>query len=315
MELDACSSVVGGWNNRVYRLKGKTKHYCLKWYNQHQQTLRLEREFAFLKYAKRLGIRSITTPIACSVQYSWALYDWVDGTPYTQVRAQQVQQALGFILQLNPTPQAWQQLAPASEFCRDLDSHFNYLRLRLEKVANLDDPAVVTLWKDQILPLWEQIKSRWHTLKRSQSRLFEILQPDEYCASPSDFGFHNALQTQTGPVFIDFEYAGRDDPAQLVCDFFCQFEVPAPLAEFDAFSSEFAKLYPRQDWHLARMHLLMPLHRLKWLCIALNHFTQAPRREFAQRDSEAHRQQQVKKAKNMIDQLEKDIPQWLTLTF
>ena len=47
--------------------------------------------------------------------------------------------------------------------------------------------------------------------------------------SPSDFGFHNALRTEDGRLaFLDFEYAGWDDPAKLVCDFELQPAVPAP---------------------------------------------------------------------------------------
>ena len=38
--------------------------------------------------------------------------------------------------------------------------------------------------------------------------------------SPSDFGFHNALRTNTGPVFFDFEFSGWDDPAKTIIDFF-----------------------------------------------------------------------------------------------
>ena len=56
------------------------------------------------------------------------------------------------------------------------------------------------------------------------------LSPDDCCLSPSDFGFHNALVDDDGQVtFLDFEYAGRDDPAKLVSDFFCQPEIPVPL--------------------------------------------------------------------------------------
>src|SRR6185503_11886129 len=45
--------------------------------------------------------------------------------------------------------------------------------------------------------------------------------------SPSDFGYHNAVLADDETVrFFDFEYAGWDDPAKLVCDFFNQVEVP-----------------------------------------------------------------------------------------
>ena len=59
----------------------------------------------------------------------------------------------------------------------------------------------------------------------------QVLAAEDCCLSPSDFGFHNALLDDEGKLtFLDFEYAGRDDPAKLVSDFFCQPEVPVPLS-------------------------------------------------------------------------------------
>ena len=40
--------------------------------------------------------------------------------------------------------------------------------------------------------------------------------------SPSDFGFHNVIKKDDFLYFIDFEYAGLDDPVKLICDFYCQ---------------------------------------------------------------------------------------------
>ena len=76
------------------------------------------------------------------------------------------------------------------------------------------------------------------------------LDPADRCVSPSDFGFHNALREPSGRLrFIDFEYAGWDDPAKLVCDFFCQPAVPAPAGAFDRFAAAvgegFAEPNPR----------------------------------------------------------------------
>ena len=40
------------------------------------------------------------------------------------------------------------------------------------------------------------------------------------CLSPSDFGFHNVIVEKDKILrFIDFEYAGWDDPAKMVSDF------------------------------------------------------------------------------------------------
>ena len=50
--------------------------------------------------------------------------------------------------------------------------------------------------------------------------LTEELRQETMCIFSSDFGFHNALIDESGTVYLlDFEYAGWDDPAKLVCDF------------------------------------------------------------------------------------------------
>ena len=94
------------------------------------------------------------------------------------------------------------------------------------------------------------------------------------------------MRSSTTPAditFIDFEYAGRDDPAKLVCDFFCQPEVPVPLAHFDTFASGVAAALDLDARHIARMRLLLDAYRIKWTCIMLNDFLplDAARRAFA----------------------------------
>ena len=43
-----------------------------------------------------------------------------------------------------------------------------------------------------------------------------VLDIADRCVSPSDFGFHNAIVRGSGEIcFIDFEYAGWDDSAQV----------------------------------------------------------------------------------------------------
>jgi hypothetical protein len=102
--------------------------------------------------------------------------------------------------------------------------------------------------------------------------------------SPSDFGFHNALLEFDDRVrFLDFEYAGWDDPAKLICDFFCQPAVPVPPRFFEPFTQAIAACYPHPEMVIGRTRLLMPVYRVKWVCIRLNEFlpTGNRRRQFS----------------------------------
>jgi hypothetical protein len=124
--------------------------------------------------------------------------------------------------------------------------------------------------------------------------------------SPSDFGFHNALRGEDGRLaFLDFEYAGWDDPAKLVCDFFFQMAVPAPRQCFDEFARGVAALVPDVAGTLARVELLRPLFGLKWCCIVLNHFSRIDlaRRAFAVSDAPSGKAGQLEKARRLFDGL------------
>ena len=107
------------------------------------------------------------------------------------------------------------------------------------------------------------------------------------CLSPSDFGFHNALAVAGDElVFFDFEYAGWDDPAKLLCDFFCQVEVPVNRQHLPALLTSVAAAVPAAGDLQRRVELLLPVYGLKWCCIALNDFTPAEdaRRRFSSSD-------------------------------
>ena len=145
------------------------------------------------------------------------------------------------------------------------------------------------------MPSWMSVRAM---LERSSARagmtLDEPLAAADVIASPSDFGFHNALfDPADGRLrFIDFEYAGRDDPAKLVCDFFCQPEVPVPTEAFEGFVERVISGLALPDVHRARCRMLLDLYRVKWAVIILNHFTPlgSARRSFANVEADDTRQ-------------------------
>jgi hypothetical protein len=137
--------------------------------------------------------------------------------------------------------------------------------------------------------VWEEVKAT--VLRTNTESTSEPLPSGARCISPSDFGFHNSIvKTDGALVFLDFEYAGWDDPAKMVCDFFCQPAVPVPTREFERFSIDVARAVgASSNLFSARCHLLLPLYRVKWCGIMLNEFVRADRgrRAFALGDEVA----------------------------
>ena len=126
---------------------------------------------------------------------------------------------------------------------------------------------------------WQIIKSE--ILRKTAIHAKQIL--TERCISPSDFGFHNALLTNQGISFLDFEYAGWDDPAKMAGDFFSHPAMPVDAVHFERFLNKTMRFAPNSAALIERVWLLLPVFQTKWCCIILNDFlpASAQRRRFA----------------------------------
>jgi hypothetical protein len=290
--------LAGGRNNRVYRLE--TDHgpsLVLKLYFSDSRDTRdrLSAEWNFITHAWSRGIRNLPEPLACDAVQHAGLFGFVQGRKLTasEVTQAHVDAAIDFVLAVNTRPRP--ALAAGSEACFSLSEHIAMVEWRVERLKTLDATAphlaeVQSLVSTRLLPAWAAVKSRLIADANAAGlSMDEPMGADERCLSPSDFGFHNALIDDEGHLsFIDFEYAGLDDPAKLVCDFFCQPELPVPLAYHAHFVDRMAQGLALDEAAIARCRLLLNGYRVKWTCIILNDFVllDSARRAFS---SEADR--------------------------
>lgn len=292
-------AVTGGGNNRVFCLDDGQRRVLLKSYFRHPDDNRdrLRTEFSFLKFAWNHGIRCIPEPLACDTDNDLGIYQFIDGQQLEpkHIGQQEIDQAAKLFSMLNRHRHAADaiELAPASEACFSLESHVDQVsrrvrRLQTETTSN--NPQVMRFVQEDLPSQWNHVA----TTVRDQARSFRIdydrqLDTSEQCLSPSDFGFHNALRMADGHLwFIDFEYAGWDDPAKMICDFFCQPAVPAPQTWHHHFADKVAVGFGCEKKLLQRVQLLLPLCRIKWCCIVLNGLLPEgqARRSFAQSTSQ-----------------------------
>ncbi|QDU19888.1 aminoglycoside phosphotransferase family protein [Urbifossiella limnaea] len=277
--------LAGGANNRVYRLDTATGPVLLKSYFRHPADPRdrLGAEWAFLRFAAAADVRWVPQPLAVDPPNGLALYEYVpgEGMHGTTAAERDVDVALAFYRALHAARNRVEagNLPRASESCFSLDDHFATVARRVERLRSIPingdtDTSAAAFVNTELVPAWRSV----HTSARAQAAasglyLDRPLDPADRCVSPSDFGFHNCLREPSGRLrFIDFEYAGWDDPAKLVCDFFCQPAVPAPTAAFDRFSSAVGAGFAEPLAFQARAALLLPVYRVKWVCIMLNEF-------------------------------------------
>lgn len=283
----------GAANNRVFLARGDGSLSLLKAYFTHpaDRRDRAGAESAFSRFAWQRGLRRLPRPLASSPQRRLALFEWVEGRPLApeEADAAAVEQALAFFTELNGLRREAEAAAlpDASEACFSLEEHLSLVGRR---VAALEascraEAGLAAFVKDELTPFWtlaEQAARR--RAEQADLDLAQALPQAGRCLSPSDFGFHNALRRNDGTLcFLDFEYAGWDDPAKTVCDFFEQPAVPAPSSLRQAFIAGVSKALSGEARLAERVEVLAPVYRVKWACILLNEFlpASAARRRFA----------------------------------
>jgi len=246
---------------------------------------RLGTEYGFARFAWAQGVRTIPRPLAADTTEHLGVYEYVDGARPDKVDAAAVEQALTVLAQLNAHPERARGLPNASEACFSIGAHLDRVSARIAGLTSVEDAPARQLVEEALVPVWHSIRATVVDAAAGLDIALEhSLAESDRCISPSDFGFHNALVDAAGKYwFLDFEYAGWDDPAKLVGDFFCQPACPVPLAFFEPVVARISGWFRDPGWHAQRMRLLWPVYQLKWACILLNEFlpVASRRRQFA----------------------------------
>ena len=309
----------GGANNQVYRVEFEDRvPLVLKryYFSPDDRRDRFHAEKSFYDLIMASGMREQTPQaLAWDRENRLGLFSWIEGRRLhaAEVTRDAVEQALSFYFAINAhrhLPEA--SSAPnASEACFDLGQHFECVERRLSRLAGVatDSPTgreVVDFISGRLRPAFEKYKALCAETKLANPAPLEGTQR---CLSPSDFGFHNALN-QSGDrlAFFDFEYAGWDDPAKFLCDFLCQPAVPIPRPLWSYCIESLCRPLAGGS-NRERIALLLPLYHMKWCCILLNEFLpqERNRRAFSQRRSpeemESRMNEQLGKARNLLESL------------
>jgi len=303
-----------GRNNRVFcvNIKGWGKA-LLKAYFKHPKDPRdrLRNEFSFSNFAWDKGLRGLHKPYACDCENNLGLYQFIEGRKITpdEVNREFVDQALAFFIELNKhkdSPEA-KKLPNASEACFSINGHLDTVKRRIDRLKMINGSSEVD--REAISFVDNELLGGWNGVFLNAKQLIDDydLDPNEEihffdrCLSPSDFGFHNAIVDKERRLFfVDFEYAGWDDPSKMICDFFCQPEVPVSLDYYGSFIEAVFRA-DLSEKNIKKTNLLLPVYRIKWCCIMLNEFLRydSERRNFSQADVniEKRKSEQLEKAR------------------
>lgn len=267
----------GGVNNEVYRCTSSTGMWVIKCYppTPKGRRSRMEAEVQFLKYCTLVADGMTPRLIQTDYERQCIIMENVEGTGFTRgspPKSSEIKEAVRLIMHLNrdhATAKAYIEMDAAEGFVR-LVSHLEAVRERFESLNSegLDEERKA-IAKDLIGVIDERLKRvedrTLLCIARGITR--DAIRLEEKCVSPGDFGFHNAIRTKTGTKFIDFEFAGWDDPSKACIDFTLQPKIPVNVGSFpllEAWDSEQKEEIRRRSKYLA------PILKLKWICIILS---------------------------------------------
>jgi len=275
-QVHSVTRLAGGGNSQLWRVDSSLGALVLKRANPDSigDLNRAEREFQFASFLVHKGITNGPRPLALDGPRRIGIYAFVEGESIGVVTEQHVAQAADFLraLQgLRSQPDA-EALQPAAEACFSLEQHLTKVEARL---ARLEQVGTGTADSERFV--WDKLRPAWSRTAKAVKAEFKALgfEPQEQVSvesrvlSPSDFGFHNAIQRPDGSlVFLDFEYAGWDDAAKTLSDFMLQPARPVPAQGRKAIADA---LFPASDSRgRARAAALDPVFRIKWTAILLN---------------------------------------------
>ncbi|MEO5369119.1 MAG: aminoglycoside phosphotransferase family protein [Magnetococcus sp. DMHC-1] len=270
--------VVGGGNNRLLRIQcGGKGIYALKFYPPQKQDPRdrLGQEFAFLGFLNRQGVTGIPTALAADPINHCALYTWIEGITLPVPDVAGIEAMIAFLEQLHYWRQApaARHLVPASDNCFSPRAAMGQLARRLARCRDVaaTEPTLQAFLDQEFTP----VSRRFLLQLRDAPGFSQTLPETARTLSPSDFGLHNALRQPDGTTtFLDFEYAGWDDPVKLVADVFWHPGMDLPESLRERFLDGTQTFYDTSgSWGFAqRFTRLLPVFGLIWTLILLNEF-------------------------------------------
>lgn len=306
-----CKSINAGKNNRAYHIQLDGKDFFLKQYNPVGDRNRLESEYQFITYAHISESAYIAKPIACNQGLSVGLYEYHQGDRYVtgNVNDDDINHAIHFLSDLNKMRDQFPSCNVAQEACFSIVEHIDCVDRRVRRLNSIIavddiDRRAVRFVDEQLKPAWFLIKNHIEEICHGKRMVLDRqLCNEDRIISPSDFGFHNALKLPNNKIiFVDFEYAGWDDPAKLIGDFFNQVEVPIARSYLPSFAFSISKLVKNAEEMLSRAEILLPIYCIKWCCIILNYFLPNGRimKSFSRDITKSVRENQLQKAEKHL---------------
>jgi hypothetical protein len=301
----------GGRNSKVYRLiDSNGSQYALKVYFHHEADTRdrLWTEFKSLQFLWNNGFRDIPRPFIVEHTRGYGVYEFIEGRRIVNLTETELFVAIEFLVRLKKLREQARQtsIGAASEACFSGNTLLGNIRQRLDLLIDQADiySDLKGFLKGEFVPAFNVIDEWCRTRMPFDVELDRL----EISLSPSDFGFHNALQRMSNGqfVFLDFEYFGWDDPAKTISDFLLHPAMNLTDELKRLFATQVLRHFEECPNLEERVETLYPLYGLKWCLILLNEFLpdRLQRRQFVREfDLNSVQKEQLAKARFMLHRI------------
>ncbi|MEZ6186586.1 MAG: aminoglycoside phosphotransferase family protein [Planctomycetota bacterium] len=271
----------GSGNNLVARVVFADRTAIAKAYfhSEGDPRDRARQEYGFLTHLERAGVSGVPRPLAATFEQRVALYsdhpgEVASAESLTAADVDALVELLGALHDAREIPGA-EALPLASEATFSPGELLTLLEARRSRLLRGIEADPIGQRAQAFLE--GPVRDRLQRLERTLCDCLDLPLPRaEWTLSPSDLGFHNALRSDAGWVFVDFEYAGWDDPAKALADGCLTPRVPLSPGLARRFLERGLARYA-QPALAERLERLFPCWALKWSLILLNEFSPVAR--------------------------------------
>ena len=273
--INQIKTVKSGKNSKIYKINTNKKKIILKSYYG-KKNLRIRKEFQFYKYLNQTNIDNVVTPIAFDFKNNLVALPYIVGNKIHKVQNKHIIQLSNFINKINQKNIYSRKIGLAVEGINHRKNHITICQNRINKLKLVDKKSAIKkklylFLREKIIPTFKILKNKINDKKILCQSKYKLYKKD-MIISPSDFGFHNVIESKKKIFFFDFEYGGYDDPVKLICDFYCQPNQKVSIKQKEKFKKMIIKKYKNYEQLDYLISELLPIHHLKWCCIILNEF-------------------------------------------
>ena len=279
-DLVSLEEIKSGANTLVYKLNHRDKVVLLKKYREDGNRNRISREVNFLTQCKTRCIKNVPNLIYFDKEENFSILEWIEGRQLKKAIPSDWSSIANFLISIQPDSKDLSMMCCASDAYFTVSEHWNrvnnlYLESLNKNVGLLAQYNILEKLNKLHKDAQEYVNGYFgngnHAIEKNSIAIL----------SPSDVGFHNVIKSKGRNYFIDFEYAGKDDPYKLLSDLLIHPDWIPTKSDSQSLFCILKALFNEENNQISfpRLSVMMRIYQLKWVVIMLKNSRNYPNEE------------------------------------